>query len=246
MLDRAVEVIDRIAAETDGVILMHSLSGKDSIALLDLLHPRFKRVYCVYMYLIPNMEHIMPYYRYAKRRYPGVEFVQVPHYGWYSYRKYGYMGMECDPKQREWRLSDIIDRVREMSGLDWCCLGFKQSDSLNRRLMLRSYKDGMEAISWRGRKFYPLSTYKNGDVLRYISENNLKTPENYGGVGQSCGCSVTSYYYLTYLRDNYPDDLRRVYSTFPATRLLIDKYRDEAEGRTPSVVCDVAEKGGDE
>ncbi len=65
---KAIQVIDRIAEMTDSVLLMHSLSGKDSIALLDLLYPRFKRVVCVYMYLIPNLEHIKPYYRYAKRK----------------------------------------------------------------------------------------------------------------------------------------------------------------------------------
>ncbi len=231
MLERAKEMIKEMAGRTDSVILMHSLSGKDSIALLDLLYPHFKRIHCVYMYLIPNLRHMNQYYAWAKRKYPNAEFSQVPHYGWYSYRKFGFMGMEADPKQRNWKLSDIIDNVRKRTGIEWCCLGFKQSDSLNRRLMLRSYKDGMEAISENGRKFYPLSTYKNDDVLEYIRRNNLKSPETYGGVGQSCGCSVTSYYYLTYLRDKFPDDLEKVYSTFPATRLLIEKYENEINGR---------------
>lgn len=232
MLDRAKEVIGEIKGQTDEIILMHSLSGKYSIALLDLLYPNFKRIVCVYLYIIPNLEHIMVYYRWAKRKYPNIEFIQAPHYGWYSYRKYGFMGMEADPKQRLWKLSDIIEKVRERTGIEWCCLGFKQSDSLNRRLMLRSYKDGKESISWNGKKFYPLSTYKNADVLEYISANNLKMPETYGAkVGQSCGCSVTSYYYLVYLRDNYPNDLDKVYSTFPATRLLIEQFEKEINER---------------
>ena len=232
MLERAKDIIDEIAGRTDEIILMHSLSGKDSIALLDMCYPKFRRILCVYMYLIPNLEHIMVYHAWAKRKYPNIEFVQVPHYGWYSYRKNGFMGMESDPKQRLWKLSDIVDKIREKSGIEWVCLGFKQSDSLNRRLMLRSYKDGKEAISWKGRKFYPLSTYKNADVLEYISRNNLKNPETYDcKQGQSCGCSVTSYYYLTYLRRHYPKDLEKVYSIFPATRLLIDKYEREIEQR---------------
>lgn len=232
MLERAKEIIEEISGQTDEIILMHSLSGKDSIALLDLCYPKFKRILCVYMYLIPNLEHIMVYHAWAKRKYPNIEFVQVPHYGWYSYRKHGFMGMESDPKQRLWKLSDIIDKIREKSGIEWVCLGFKQSDSLNRRLMLRSYKDGRESISWKGKKFYPLSTYKNRDVLDYIQRNNLKNPETYDcKQGQSCGCSVTSYYYLTYLKRHYPKDLEKIYATFPGTRLLIDKYEREINAR---------------
>lgn len=232
MLERAKEIIEEISGQTDEIILMHSLSGKDSIALLDLCYPKFKRILCVYMYLIPNLEHIMVYHAWAKRKYPNIEFVQVPHYGWYSYRKHGFMGMESDPQQRLWKLSDIIDKIREKSGIEWVCLGFKQSDSLNRRLMLRSYKDGRESISWKGKKFYPLSTYKNRDVLDYIQRNNLKNPETYDcKQGQSCGCSVTSYYYLTYLKRHYPKDLEKIYATFPGTRLLIDKYEREINAR---------------
>lgn len=228
MLDRAKEIINDISKQTDEIILFHSLSGKDSITLLELCYPRFSRIVCVYMYLIPNLEHIKPYYAWAKKKYPNTEWLQVPHYGWYSYKKTGYMGMEADPKQRKWTLSDIIDKVRERTGIQWCCLGFKQSDSLNRRLMLRSYKDGKESISWKGCKFYPLSTYNNKAIRNYIIKENLKTPETYGSsVGQSCGASVTDYFYLKYLSEKYPNDLQKVYDTFPATRIIIENYETE-------------------
>ena len=87
MLERAKEIIAEIAEKTDSIILMHSLSGKDSIALLDLLHPYFKRIVCVYMYVVPNLEHIEVYRRWAQATYPKAEFVQVPHYGLYSWIK---------------------------------------------------------------------------------------------------------------------------------------------------------------
>ena len=44
MLDKAIAITDEIAKRTDEVILFHSASGKDSIALLDICAPRFKRV----------------------------------------------------------------------------------------------------------------------------------------------------------------------------------------------------------
>lgn len=228
MLERAKEIIDDISKVTDEVILFHSLSGKDSIVLLDLLYPKFKRVVCVFMYIIKDLEHINKYYTYAKSKYPNIQFVQVPHYGYYNYVKYGFMGMKKNPKQRQYTLAQIAEKVKERTGIEWTCYGFKQSDSLNRRLMLRSYKDGKEAISWKTKKFYPLSTYKNADMISYISSNNLKQPENYGGVGQSFGTDITSADYLNYLRLNYPNDLKRVYSIFPATLTILPKY-DEAK-----------------
>lgn len=221
MFERAKEIIDIIARETDSVMLFHSLSGKDSIVLLDLLYPKFKRVVCVYMYIVKGLEHQMRYYDYAKKKYPNIEFVQVPHYAVYGYIKHGYMGMKKNEKQRKWSLADITDKLREKYGIEWACFGFKQSDSLNRRLMLRSYKDGKEAICWTSKKFYPLSTYYNKDCLTYIQANNLKSPESYGGYSQSAGCAIDCVAYQDFLRKYFPRDLERIYSVFPMARVVL-------------------------
>ena len=77
MLERAKQVIDEVAKQTDEIILFHSLSGKDSITLLDLCYPKFKRVVCVFMYIVKDLSHIEEYFRYAKMKYPNVEFIQV-------------------------------------------------------------------------------------------------------------------------------------------------------------------------
>lgn len=230
MLERAKEIIDEVSKCTESILLMHSLSGKDSIALLDLVYPKFKRVVCCFMYTVPNLRHLVPYYAYAKKRYPNIEFIQVPHYVVYSYIKAGFMGCKPNPKQRLWTLSDIVEKVKEQKGLEWACLGFKQSDSLNRRLMLRSYKDGKEAISWKTKKFYPLSTYKNRDVLDYIRKNNLKAPESFDRTEQSCGTDITDYDYLKYLSCKYPEDLEAIYKEYPATRVIIQQ--NEASRKT--------------
>lgn len=224
MLDRAKEIIQDIAKQTDEIILMHSLSGKDSIVLLDLCAPHFKRIVCVFMYVVQDLDHLKPYIQWAQAKYPNTEFVQVPHYALFSYIRTGYQGCEVNPKQRHWKLADIINKVRERTGIEWCAIGFKQSDSLNRRLMLRSYKDGKESICYAGKKFYPLSTYKNGDMLDYIAENNLKNPENYGGHAQSSGTDITDYFYLRYLQEKYPQDLEKIYAKFPATRFIIKRH----------------------
>lgn len=229
MLERAKEIVEDISKQTDEVILFHSLSGKDSIVLLDLLYGKFKRIVCVYMYLVPNLDHIQRYFVWAKKKYPKIEFVQVPHYGYYDYVRNGFMGCKRNEKQKKWTLADITEKIREKTCIEWACFGFKQSDSLNRRLMLRSYKnDGKLAISWGTKKFYPLSTYKNKDMWDYIAANNLKQPETYGcSISQSCGCDITSIEYQTYLKQFFPQDLEKIYSIFPQARMILLQNKDE-------------------
>lgn len=222
MLDRAKEIIDEVAKQTDSVLLFHSLSGKDSIVLLDLLYGKFKRIVCVYMYIVKDLDHQKRYYEYAIKKYPGIEFVQIPHYALYGYIKTGYMGIKKNEKQKKWTLAEMTDKLREKYHIDWACYGFKQSDSLNRRLMLRSYKDGKEAICWKTKKFYPLSTYKNKDCFDYIQRNNLKQPETYGGGGsQSAGCAIDTVEYQSYLKRYFPQDLEKIYAVFPMARVIL-------------------------
>lgn len=220
-MDRAREIIRKIAQETRKVILFHSASGKDSIALLHLLSQYFDEIICVYMYVVQDLEHINRYINYATSKYQNVRYYQVPHYALASSVKYGYMGHACNPKQRLYNLADITDKVREQFGIDWVFYGFKQSDSMNRRLMLRTYEH--EAINYDTKKCYPLSTYKNSDVLEYIEHKGLVKPESYGK-GQSAGTNITDIGYLLFLRNNYPSDLQKVLSEFPDVERLLFEY----------------------
>ena len=230
-MKRANEIIDKVSALTDSVVLMHSMSGKDSIALLDMLYPKFKRIVCVYMYVVKDLRHIAEYSAFIRKRYDGVETVQVPHFAWFSYKRNGFMGSEKLPIHKNYCLYDIVDTTRKRLGIEWVCLGFKQSDSLNRLLMLRSLKDGNESIMWKSKWFFPLSTYKNADVMDYISDNNLKSPERYGGKSKSSGTDITDYWYLRYLREHYPDDLEKVYAEYPQTKFIIAQHERDTKGK---------------
>jgi len=221
MLDKAIAITDEIAKRTDEVILFHSASGKDSIALLDICAPRFKRVVCVFMYVVKNMEHINRYINYARKKYPNCEFVQIPHFAVFSYIKYGYMGHWKDQKTKLQTMATLTDMVRKKMGIQWALYGFKQSDSLNRRCMLRTYE--MEAICEKSKKAYPLSHYKNKDILEYIDRRGLIRPECYGK-GQSSGQNITDLDYLLYIRDKFPQDLHKLYEEFPDCERLLFEY----------------------
>jgi len=78
------------------------------------------------------------------------------------------------------------------------------------------------------------STYKNSDVLAYISEKGLVTPESYG-ISQSNGTAVDDIDYLLWLRHNFPDDLKKVFGTYPlAERILYEHdYKENKTERDP-------------
>lgn len=220
-MDKAINIIEQLSKQTDRVILFHSASGKDSIALLDLMSPYFKEIICVYMYVVKDLLHINRYINYACKKYANVEFVQIPHFAVYSYRRSGYMGCVKNKKQKQYSMAQLTDIVCDKYKIEWSFFGFKQSDSMNRRLMLRTYKN--EAINEAKKKCYPLSTYKNSDVLNYIDKRNLIKPEKYGS-SQSAGTNITDMNYLLWLRSNFPADLKKIIEEYPMVERLLFEH----------------------
>nr|DAQ96860.1 MAG TPA: phosphoadenosine-phosphosulfate reductase [Caudoviricetes sp.] len=221
MLNSAQQVIEQIAQKTNKVILFHSMSGKDSIALLHLLYPHFDQITCVFMYVVKDLEHITKYMHYINKKYPKARIIQIPHFALFSYIKTGHLGHRQNEKQRLYNLSDLTDNIREKTNIQWAVFGFKQSDSMNRRVMLRTYQD--EAINEKNKKVYPLSTYKNNDIIEYIKAEKLITPEKYGN-SQSSGTDINDLNYLLFLRNNYPNDLKKVINEFPLVERKLYEY----------------------
>lgn len=220
-MKRAIEVIKKVAKESNKVILFHSMSGKDSIALLDLMHSYFDEIICVYMYVVRDLSHINRYMNYINRKYPKARVFQVPHFSLSSYLKFGYLGCDKNENQKIHTFKSITDFIRDKTGAEWAAYGFKQSDSLNRRLMLRGYED--QSISLKTKKVYPLSEYKNEDVLNYIDQNRLIQPERYSNE-QSSGTSIDDIHYLLYLRERFPNDLKKIFKQFPLSERKLFEY----------------------
>lgn len=221
MLNSAQQVIEQIAQKTNKVILFHSMSGKDSIALLHLLYPHFDQITCVFMYVVKDLEHIARYMHYINKKYPKARIIQIPHFAVFSYIKTGHLGHRQNEKQRIYNLSDLTDNIREKTAIEWAFFGFKQSDSMNRRVMLRTYQE--QAINEKNKKVYPLSTYKNNDIIEYIKAEKLITPEKYGN-SQSSGTDINDLNYLLFLRNHFPNDLKKVIAEFPLVERKLYEY----------------------
>ena len=221
MLIHAQQVIEQIAQKTNKVILFHSMSGKDSIALLHLLYPHFDQITCVFMYVVKDLEHIARYMHYINKKYPKARIIQIPHFAVFSYIKTGHLGHRQNEKQRLHNLSDLTDNIREKTAIEWAFFGFKQSDSMNRRVMLRTYQE--QAINEKNKKVYPLSTYKNKDIIEYIKAEKLITPEKYVN-SQSSGTDINDLNYLLFLRNHFPNDLKKVIAEFPLVERKLYEY----------------------
>lgn len=214
----AISCIKKVAQQTNEVILFHSGAGKDSIALLDLCSPYFKRVICVYMYMVKDLEHINKYIIWAKKKYPNAEFIEVPHYALSQYIRDGYLGCKKNPKQRVYQLNHIAKMVKTNTNVDWVIYGMKQSDSMNRRIQLRTYED--EMIYSNTKSAYPLSKYKNKDVLAYIKYKKLPPPIIYGK-GQSQGANPSNIPFLYYCKTYFPNDYQKIIKEFPASERIL-------------------------
>lgn len=219
----AQKSIDRVCSVTDSAMLFCSF-GKDSLVLLDLLYPKFKRILCVFMYFVKDLEHINRWIRWAQAKYPKAEFVQVPHWNLtYILRS----GLYCvaNPRVKTMKLADVVKAMRLKYGIGYCFLGMKKADGMNRRLMLKGYEDSYYENAGL---VYPLAEWTQKDILAYMKQHNLPEPIRYSlkassGVGFNEDC-------LLWMRENYPQDLEKIYKAFPmAERVLFEYDRKQTE-----------------
>lgn len=210
--------IDAIRAKSDSAILFLSL-GKDSLVLLDLIYPRFKKVVCVFMYFVKDLEHINRWIGWVKAKYPAIEFVQVPHWN-LTYILRG--GLYCvpNPKVKLLKLADVVKAMQLRYGIQYAFLGMKKADGMNRRLMLNGY----QANDYENNGLvYPLAEWNQRDILAYMKQNGLPEPIRYSlkvssGVGFNLNCFL-------WLEKNFPQDLQRIYKVFPmAERILWEHH----------------------
>ena len=172
---------------------------------------------CVFMYFVKDLEHINKFINFSKKQYPNISFIQRPHYALTYINK---SGLFCTPQNtRILKLSDIIQSVRIETQIEYVFLGMKQSDSMNRRIMLRQYE--MQAISPTN-LVYPFSLWKDKDVLRYISNNRLPKPIQYSNK-KSNGITFDLDVYL-YLREHYPNDLQKILDVYPLSEKILFDY----------------------
>ncbi|MGM9810983.1 MAG: phosphoadenosine phosphosulfate reductase family protein [Paludibacteraceae bacterium] len=222
-LEQAFDTIRYVRQQTDEVILFNSF-GKDSLVVLDLIAPYFKRVVCVFMYFVPNLDHINRFINQVVCRYNNVEVVQIPHWNLTYIQRCGMysvtntIGKE-QKKQKLLKLRDVADKVKEYYKMDYVFLGMKKADGMNRRLMLNTYAQNHYVNNGM---VYPLATWTQKEVLAYMLHHRLPEPIRYGksasnGVGFNLDCFL-------WMEKNAPQDLEKMYASFPESRRILYEY----------------------
>lgn len=221
--------------ETDAV-LMCSL-GKDSLVCLDLMAPRFRKVYCVFMYFVKGLEHVEKYISWIRAKYTNVEVVQIPHWNLsYVIRS----GLYCvaNPNVKLIKLADVCQAMRLRFGVNHVVLGMKKADGMNRNLMLKTYE---EKGYLNNGLAYPLAEWKNKDVDAYIKQKCIPLPVKYGvkksnGIGFNLDCFL-------WMKEFYPQDLEKIYSQFPLSRRILFEYNaKQEEEKSKSKFASINEK----
>lgn len=210
----AYQVIAGIRQKADTCIIMCSL-GKDSIVTLDMVYPHFDKVICVFMYFVRGLSHIDNWIRWVKKKYPKVEFMEVPHWN-LTYILRG--GLYCvpNPKVKLLKLADVIKAIRLRTGAYYTFLGMKKADGMNRNLMLKGY----EAQGYENDGLvYPLASWTQKDVKAYMKMKRLPQPMLYGnkasnGLGFNVDC-------FKWMQEHYPQDLQKIYKVFPMSERIL-------------------------
>lgn len=223
-----MQIIRSVRDKTDTAVLFYSAGGKDGIALLDMLAGVFDKVICYYMYLIPNLDHVQPYIKWAENHYKNVEVRKIRHFQRDYYDFWGFF-REPDSSIKPRKIGEIEQFVREETGVMYGFSGMKGVDGYMKRMRLKKFaKTGY--VTDKG-MVYPLALWTNKEVLQYIRQSGLIQPFIYDANAISQGFTIDLNTMLL-MRSKYPNDYKRILKEFPYSEKLIFDYEREQNNST--------------
>lgn len=167
------------------------------------------------MYFLPGMDYTAYWCEFAERRW-AVRVRQYQHWNTAYYLRRGVFREPLDVASVS--IGDIEYAVREDSGLDWIGYGYKKIDSLQRRGFLT--KEWPRGLNAKRKAFTLIGGWNNTEVRAYLSRQRIPIPGIDGK--RSTGISLTPEC-LEWLRDEWPDDYRRVLKVFPYAEAQADR-----------------------
>ena len=211
---------------TNEVIVPFS-GGKDSLAVLELLHQNEFTIRPYFMYIVKGIGFQQRYLAMIERRY-GFEILQVPHPQLFQDLKWGYYRTPVpDMPKIQWNEIDAF--VRSKLGLNLIiCGGEKKMDSLQRRGMISSTApDGYCSVRNRG---YVISEWSDHDVYSFINKANIPLPPDYAMFRGSWGGDVLPRKTLQIYR-RYPEDYEKLKKVYPFIEAAVLKAEMEEKNQ---------------
>jgi 3'-phosphoadenosine 5'-phosphosulfate sulfotransferase (PAPS reductase)/FAD synthetase len=187
------------------IIIMFS-TGKDSIVMTDLLVQGFSgRKELVFLYFVEGLDIKQRLIDYYEKTW-SVQIHQYPHYGNLSLKT-----------GRKYKMVDIERGLRAKFNISWIAQGIRRDESLARRGMLAHLPYGIDE---RSKKLYPIADYSAKAVMAYIKLHKLPLPVEYQH-GWKHDLSVPDVDGLIYLKNNFPEDYRKVIAEFPRMETMV-------------------------
>ncbi|HOJ03293.1 MAG TPA: phosphoadenosine phosphosulfate reductase family protein [Bacteroidota bacterium] len=207
-----MRVLERVRAQAQAILVSFS-GGKDSLVCMDLATDVFGRgnVVGYFMYFVRGLSYETKQLDYARKRW-GVEILQYPHPDLALAIKTGAYRFAPEPKRKLFKLKDVERRVRIDTGLHWIVNGARQADSRDRCVMLRTYED--EAIYEKGGRVFPISKWKDREVLAYMKHHRIPVPQVFKGNVKMSGTGLGGRA-LAAIMEQYPEDYRKILKVFP-------------------------------
>ena len=211
VMQRTMATIAEAASHSDTCLLFWSATGKDSIVLLDLLAPHFKKLVLVFLYHVKGLNIVEPFFRWA-RTYPNTEIVQLPHRDRIRWKKYGTFDVKTMPKLKILDLKDYENHLKMQYSTDVVVYGMKIADSFVRRGIFN--KAAKSEIHKDFGKYYPIVCWSNKDCLSYINLHNLPKPLKLGSKRPSSGVNLREETVL-FIKEHYPLDYQKIIKDYP-------------------------------
>lgn len=202
----------------DSVLLAYS-GGKDSLASLDLCVRAGKRVIAVMFVLLPGLDYYRTWQEYAERTW-GVEVRQYQSADSAYYLRNGICRFVPDPTVPPLKPKDIETAIRQDTGLEWIGYGYRKNDSFERRAMLGHDYPGGVCEKWH--RFAPVYDWTTAEVLAYLSARRIADAKQDKKAGKCSGLSLLPQP-MAWLRENWPDDYKRVLEVFPLAAAQADR-----------------------
>ena len=162
------DLIESQAALHDAVVV--ALDGKDSMTVLDLCLPYFKRVEAFIWVYAFGMERTRQRQEFVKARW-GVDLKEVEHYGATAHRHDGYYCFAQDVGDAPIKIGPAIELQRKEYGIPLVATGTRAYEHFSRRVMI-------QRGTWPG--WHPIAQWRRSDVLSYMQHNNIPLPDGNG------------------------------------------------------------------
>lgn len=224
------EIRDKLAAEGRPVCVSFSC-GKDAIATELALREAGVETVLAYMYAVPGLQFVEDG-RKSLEDQLGKEIKAYPHPSlWRMLNAFVFQPPERlaiieAARMPELSYPDFWALVKEDLGLPvdtWVADGVRAADSIVRRASFSRHG----IMKFSSRKVSPIADWLKAEVMGIIDRHNIKLPIDYEWFGRSF--DGIDYRFLKPIKDNSPEDYRRILDWFPLAELEI--MREEMKER---------------